>query len=275
MGEKIMSPAEQFAFIFSLLITLATIFIIVTLFVNTSPEVDTNSLVRLNAEIADNILTSNLAVPRAVFSAKELDGLKGSKLEDPVRHCSTGYFLQVKTQDKEWSFGYQPEIFTDGRSASQEYLAAVSDNGIRPAKMTLTTYENMMTKISCMIEKAYKLGEIQKTEIPCFILQPEQGTEQFILGQCMFSFYRKEELGERTFICTSSIGAFGRKLTECRYLPEVQFDSVLEIYSLTTKDDKAAVLKAYPVKRGTSCEAVSQNNQLATQEPETVILCIE
>src|SRR3989338_9022124 len=87
MGEKIMSPGEQFAFIFSMLITLGTILILVSLFVSTRPVVQTDSLIRTNAEIADNIFTSNLVVPRAVFVAKELDGRKGSQLEEPVRHC--------------------------------------------------------------------------------------------------------------------------------------------------------------------------------------------
>jgi len=275
MGEKIMSPGEQFAFIFSMLITLGTILILVSLFVSTRPVVQTDSLIRTNAEIADNIFTSNLVVPRAVFVAKELDGRKGSQLEEPVRHCGAGYFIQVKTKDEEWSFGYQPEIFTDGLSVSQEYPAAVSKNGIQPAMVTLTVYDNLFTRVSCMAEKAYKLGEIQKTEIPCELLITDK-SEISDFRDCTFALYRKEMLGERKFMCTSSRqAAFGRTMTECRYLPDVFFENTFLNY--TQQQNSATTLKAYPVKSQTSCQAIKINPGIIAKKGEvrSVLFCIE
>ncbi len=275
MGENIMSPGEQFAFIFSILITLGTILILVSLFVSTRPIVQTDSLIRLNAEIADNIFTSNLVVPRAVFVAKELDGRKGSRLEEPVRHCGVGYFLQVKTKDDEWAFGYQPEIFTDGLSVSQSYPAAVSKNGIQPAKVTLTVYENLLTRVSCMAEKAYRLGEVQKMEISCRLLITDQN-EISDFRDCTFALYRKEMLGERKFMCTSSRqAAFGRTITECRYLPDVFFDNTFITYR--TQENSVSFLKAYPVKTQTSCQALKINPGLIAKkgEVQSVIFCIE
>ncbi len=275
MGEKIMSPGEQFAFIFSILITLGTILILVSLFVSTRPIVQTDSLIRTNAEIADNIFTSNLVVPRAVFVAKELDGRRGSKLEEPVRHCGVGYFMQVKTRDEEWSFGYQPEIFTDGLTVSQSYPAAVSKNGIQPARVTLTVYDNLFTRVSCMAEKAYKLGEIQKMEIPCLSLSTEIG-EPSAIADCTFAVYKKQKNNQQ-FICTSRKDRLLRQLQEpeCRYLPDVIFDDVFLRYR--TADSKTVALKAYPVRTQTPCQALKINPGLIAKkgEVQSVVFCIE
>lgn len=275
MGEKIMSPTEQFSFIIKLLITLATIFVLVILFVNTRPVIETKSLIRTNAEIMENILTSDLVVPKAVFDSKELGKLKDTSIEAPVRHCSVGYFLQVRTQNDDWSFGYKPTIFTDAPSVTQEYPAAVVKGEILPAKATLAVYDNILTRVSCTIEKAYKLGDVQTMEIPCLSLSTEIG-EPSAIADCTFAVYKKQKNNQQ-FICTSRKDRLLRQLQEpeCRYLPDAIFDDVFLRYRAA--DSKIATLKAYPVKTAGKCEDLKINPSLVAKkgEVQTVVLCIE
>lgn len=273
MGEKIMSPGEQLAFVFKVVITLLTIFVLLTLFVNTRPVIETNSLARANAEIMENIYSSQIAAGRAVFNAKELDKLRDSEAE-VVRHCGYGYSLLVQTKDDQWLFGYRPKVFTNAPYATQEYPAAVVKNGVVPAKASLTVYDSMLTRISCAIEKAYKLGDVQTTETPCSLTATEGGK---------FSIKKKQQNSQQ-FMCVGVVFAtsllFSKQPaqmpeeSECRYLPDVAFDDL----SSECKNSAKAKLKAYPVKAGTKdCKSLKENPGLLAKKGEvnTVILCIE
>ncbi|MBS3056960.1 MAG: hypothetical protein J4473_06020 [Candidatus Aenigmarchaeota archaeon] len=85
------------------------------------------------------------------------------------------------TTAKKWSFGYEPKQgIIDSHSYDDVPANILTANGIKPARVTVTAYDSWLSKISCLIEKAYQTAEIQHINIDCLAIGEKQK------GNCYF-----------------------------------------------------------------------------------------
>jgi hypothetical protein len=277
MGEHMLTIPATVAFIFRNIIFIIAILTMIVIFTSLKPVIENESLIRVNSEIADNILASNLMLSKGVFDPAKLEDLRDSDAEKPVRHCNIGYTATVATSPTlvfgtSWFFGYMPgSIKTE--SVSLSYPAGIwRDGNVAPAIFTVTVYRNVLTDISCTIERAYKLGEKQSIDIPCMF-------EGEARQKCSLAVVSSVKKGNN-YICISAAGlendmkagnvAGSVKGGGCRFVPGTVFKDATFIY------EGRNVLTVYPVAGNGDCSALKKGQGIAAKEQvSSVVLCAE
>ncbi len=246
MAEEAIFPFRAIFSLISIGALAVVIVVFVWLFINTIIKVHDNELDRAALHVRDVILTGNLTRSLAVFNRAMLDRYdpldSDPSIDEPyARHCSYGYRLVIETltddvnKKGKWEFGYKPDSYLDS-SVVDSYVSIYDDaeDSVIPAKMKLTLYDTWATRISCLVDKAYRSGEVQHMGIPCIEIEamPIQGSKTFT---CRVEI--EKNVNEICSIIWDKI--------DCRYM-----DIPLKNFGATyfIEGDEKKTLKAIPIK---------------------------
>lgn len=288
-------------------------------------EVKSDEMERLNIELAENIMTSDLVYDKSIFDPKKLHDLENKinnidnkyhNIEMPFRSCKYGYYLKIESEelacienencenfcrdvcglneikydenckcskgifgwkkffgdndcqckknDKwienyEFEFGYVPD--KDIKKNSRKYPVAIANinnerpenyyESVYPAKMHLTIYDSWLSRISCAIERAYALNEVQEVNIlgigtNCL---PKYYSNYYSNFKCI-SIKKSDRFDNSNHICTYMLKYIGGnvneyEIIECRY-SEIPVFLFFDAYD---KNSKYAKIIIYPIKK--------------------------
>jgi hypothetical protein len=201
-----------------------------------------------------------------------------------------------RTSKSEAKFGYNPDkvfymmtsmgleqllgSFYGGnviKEVTKDYYVSVADGDtVKPAKMTLTVYDSWLTRVSCLVEKAYYTKKPKSMEIDCLLLY--LGTRN---GDCWLPIRKSGD-----DICIVHVHLIGGDITDidCRSLPDMN----ILYFDYPYKGEKTLV--AIPLKPGhglstdethdaseDNCKRIESNPSWIAGKNDvidTVLLCI-
>lgn len=254
-------------------------------------ELKEKEVTRTAIELAEAVTQRNFIAGKAVFKKEELDRFNGQETEPYVRHCSIGVRITVEnlvTKEK-WQFGYKPGtaeivatdtvIYPAGIHVPDPQRNADFYDTAQAATLTVAAYDTLLTRMSCIAEKAYRNKEPESMVVVAKdIVHYAGATRPFVLF--VLSLHRKNGDSGSEFVCAFAVDRSGtRDLPGCRYLPGVP----LHDFYWAKSNDKAHVLKALPIKRGAALPAVTSTCSddilaavaSAADEVGEVALCLE
>ncbi len=293
--------------IFFAIVRIASAFVLIVFFFILwgifSTQVKTNDLERFNVELYENIASSQLAASKYIFDPNKLDAFANKEL-DFVRDCQYTYTFAVEdlVDNKKWELGKGPSgnlnpISHD--SKSKEYYAAIfKDTGKRadfystsnPAKILLTVYDTHVGRMSCAIEKAFKLKEVQELTVNrCIFVTPLQN-KPIALMPCL-SFGREGGDDTSNRVCFFYESTNDEHVdVECKSLPSnINFEEFYKtsgtLRANNIESTQAMKLIFYPLKSIPTgdnverCQTVKENTNdyVATAYESTlgVLICAE
>jgi len=291
-----MSPIRLFMYVLWLILFFVFIFIAAQMFMSFRMTIETRHLDRFATQMEENIFSSPLTVNRAVFNADELNkyasnehkaldnaGMVVGGEEPYTRHCKYGYGIEIEnTEDgNTWKFGFSGTRNPILESAAVETpveIAYPKADGrgydIRVGKMKLKVSHTWLSEITCLIEDAWSLKAVQKTQIPCLKLVPA--------GACGIPIRRSPK--NTDYICLFSIFTNDRSQNndvECRYLPGIPLDTFDKSYTPSSESGGVRILKAIPIKASpdydiASVDCTNFDDKIATPSDsvDKVILCL-
>jgi len=261
-----------------------------------------DDLGRFSIEMSENILSSRLTTTKYIFDRAQLSVFNQPSVADKqleryelqfARSCEFGYFATVEdlASGEEWKFGYIPSDLVDNNEQGRKdivYRVGINVpnpqkpadfySSVTPALFTLIAFDSRSTRITCAIEKSFRLKEIQNVTI----------------GECLHRFQletclglKRETSGGIPYACFYSIESGSDFLHDCRYMPlDINFQQFHETYdSLKEKGidpSEDLVVKTYPIKEGLSipdCQTLKENFvgflPDENEEVQTVVICLE
>jgi hypothetical protein len=310
------NPLNIFMFLLRAAPAIVSIVIIVAFTTMLQAEIKTDDAERASLELSENLFASQLTAGKYVFSERLLDENnqkdKDRKTELPfLRMCSYGYFIKIEDLQsaKAWEFGYKrpPTTTIDARPSAavgvqrgseggytiggdieRVFFAAVAERDerlpgnyygtARQARVEIKIYDTWLTRSTCLVEKAFELGERQEMAIPCIVADVRGGE------QCGFSLQRHHS--DASLACSFQRSA--ETLTtssrseerDCRYLPQsVRFEPIDELFT-ERAGELAMKIVAYPIKEGANipgCDEAKSGIGTAgkSDNVQTVLLCAE
>ena len=204
-----------------------------------------------------------------------------------------------RTGKSEAKFGYNPErvlyvditIISDEEKGSfysgnvkkevtKDYYVSVADgDSVKPAKMTLTVSDTWLTRVSCLVEKAYYTQKQQNMPIDCLLLYPLTGASDCWLpirksGDNICIFHQNPH----------KIGGDIIKDIDCRSLPDMNilyFDYPYKgektLVAIPIKPSHGLSTDETPDASKKNCERIESNPSWVAGEGDdidTVLLCI-
>jgi hypothetical protein len=103
-------PLDIFVVIFIIILSIGMVILISSVFFSFKAEVKSDEMERLNIELAENVLASDLTYDKTVFDAKKLNELETSidsmdekyhNIELPFKTCSYGYGIKIESAEQE------------------------------------------------------------------------------------------------------------------------------------------------------------------------------
>jgi len=163
------------------------------------------------------------------------------------------------------------------KEAIRDYYVSVADGDtVKPAKMTLTVSDTWLTRVSCLVEKAYYTKEQQDMIIDCLVLYRMTRN-----GDCWFPVRKSGD-----DICIVHVNLIHGSITDvdCRSLPDMN----ILYFDYPYEGEKTLV--AIPIKPGhglstdetdiaskKNCEKIESNPSWIAgkgDDVDTVLLCI-
>ena len=269
-------------------IVLITLFAVIVLyfFISSKPVLFIKHMESTALEISENLFSSPLTKEWAVFSFSQLNRYHG-KIDEPyARHCSIAYRLEIESDIRKWTLGFEPNRGVNPATGGtpffgethlgflNEYtLSTASNVDGKPARISLTIYERSLTHITCLIENAYKMKS--KQQITCKM--PSKGYRTQLPNEmkevtCRFIL---EKIGSDMCIGHPDF-SFEESTIECRSLPGINVASFAEKEEVDVITDMKLV--AIPLKTfaPTDCSSIS-DDIIAGKDDEVgiVVLCLE
>ncbi|MBI2578676.1 MAG: hypothetical protein HYW26_03125 [Candidatus Aenigmarchaeota archaeon] len=278
--EEVSLQINTFFWVIFVIFEIAIIAIVFFLMFPFEPTIYSKQAPRAAVEISENLFVSPLTASKSVFSSAELDNVNG-KLEEPfVRHCSLAYGAEIESDGKEWSFGFKPKttllrgaINRLGLGFLYEYTATFPVSvDEKPARLTLRIYEDTLSDVQCIVERAQVLKKIEKlnckTPRSDAYLSGDPQPEKSVTCYFVLTYDNGNNM-----LCLKHPSL---PFSECRF-----YKGVPVSYSFSgglDKSEKELILAAYPIKPGANAECgnlVKDAIAGVSDEVGSVLLCIE
>lgn len=164
-----------------------------------------------------------------------------------------------------WKYGYTPAsgVILSGNKISEshsEFPAAVNVNdNVLPAKLKITVYDAVLTRLTCVTTKAYELKEQQTTSLDRIYGAVFRRTDPQGTNACIYD------------VRDSPV--------DCRYFPGVNFEPFNVIKAMFVDGGIIPVrVTAYPLKTAATCDTIKSDPSViagADDTIATVVLCAE
>jgi hypothetical protein len=288
---EIISPNAAFGYIFQIIVVFGVMLFLVQLFLSMWPLVRLNQAEKFSVELAENIMGSDLAVTDGVFDAAKVALYDGTITEPFVRQCDYAYGISFTCKDEDMCeqndikpfvfFGYDAKenpVFSKKYPVGYYVYDRDADfyNDVIPVELEIRIYDTDLVKLSCLIEKAYKLNEMQ--EISCL------GFDRKGVCKEIKSFFKGVGMVDPAnpdypIIC--KLKKLYSDAYECgddkRYFPDIAFEQIEPEPENDLEDAK--LLRAVPVRPSTfftfKCpETENLENLVYHGDDRVVTLCV-
>jgi len=273
--EESQFPMKSGFLLIMIVALLALITFAVWMIFSISIEINVRALERATVEISDALVKSPLTSELAIFKEEELDKYHDTRTEPYIRHCTYGYRIKVRTEDKRWEFGYEPKkpVKTIQDSTRKFPVAVISNGKILPAELELKVYDTWTTRITCLVEGAYLSKDIVSTNsFNC------PGDLEGHYKKCGFEIRSKDDDANSDFLCIYSSEDDEDK--DCRYLPDVKV-ALQGLFYEGDRNKDISVLRATPVKInrvnaaiGKKCSYI-ESLKADKDEDAVIVMCFE
>jgi hypothetical protein len=260
---------DPLSIFFSIIRIAAAILLVIFFFImwnSFSLQIKSDDIHQTNIELFENIASSGLASYKYILSPEKLDQINGKGEQDFLRTCQYLYHIYVEdpASGSIWEFGndtkYQYEPYYYGSNIVEYYSGIERKDNVRNenyygnsniTKVKIKLHDTLIGRMSCMVEKSYRLKKIQNTtmskcmDYPCISLRRD---------------------GNR--VCIFTLNAVNtQENIDCKNLPaDVQFEEFYEdVPSLLAQGvdfQKPIEITAYPIKdfiTPASCESIRNN----------------
>jgi hypothetical protein len=246
---------EVFGYLLKFIVVIFTVFFLVNLLLSNDAFVEMHQLEKFTVELKESLLVGDLTTERLVLSTDALQE-HSEEIYEPIRTCKYIYFIEIRCLDKDLceSYGINEKYELGSKYVRTETMSygvptpkkisvfpvlVESASGRAPASMTITVSDDPLSRLSCIIEKAYRTRTIQSETC---IIRSSKGDCQLKAsasialrktGDAICDVLKDDEYGTLEDM-------------ECKYLPGVQLADFL--YPLDTDFSGKKYLKAVPAR---------------------------
>ncbi len=272
---------EVLGYLFKFMVAAFVILFTVSLFLLYEGFLQLHQQEKFTVELKENLLPvlSGQGKYQIIIPSENLEQFDG-KIVEPVRSCRYGYHIEIECLDKsaceaaglknKYSFG-DTKSYSPVTRSFPVLISSPSGDKIA-ASLLIEVSDSPLTRISCMVEKAYKTVSIQSET--CIIGD--------LNGRCSLKASKPPALRKSgDILCvvmsTGNIGNPDETADiECKYLPDVYFTDFL--FPLDIRFEGKKVLKAVPVNKNLvvpdSSDCNDFDNIIAREGDEVIVfLC--
>jgi len=290
-------PLSIFFTIVKFAVAILAIVIFTAFYQSIFTEIKTNDLERYSIEAAEVIMSSPaLTESRYVFDKAKLD-FTNFKFVYVAHHCEFDYSAEVEDliSGRRWRFyGYTPSdalesdskpLVTD-KKIRKFYVTLNFPNETRKApyygtvnqtQLTITAYDSLFTRITCLVEKSFVQKEVLSYTIPGCIRNSEDAALCLSLKRYdpyVVCYYAQP---------TDPRSGGNIRYADCRYMPqEIKFEDTYIRVGPNLDFTGEKVVKTYPLKAaGARCDTITSSDKdkiITKSDPDpvaTVLICVE